>query len=91
MTLDLAQMVLEVLEVRKNPKPTQFYMLNIFDFYNYPQKSSPGVVRALGLLLAVYGPGLGPDGPGGPEKPYTYQVLHSKHLWFLQLFPKIKP
>ena len=58
-----------VLEVPKNPKPTQFYMLNIFVFYNYPQKSSPGVVLALGLLLAVYGPGLGPDGPGGPEKP----------------------
>ena len=56
MALDLAQMVLEV---RKNPKPTQFYMLNIFDFYKYPQKSSPGVVLALGLLLAVYGPGPG--------------------------------
>ena len=66
MALDLAQMVLEVW---KNPKPTQFYMLNIFDFYNYPQKSSPGVVLALGLLLAVYGPGPGPDGPGGPEVP----------------------
>ena len=66
MALDLAQMVLEV---RKNPKSTQFYMLNIFDFYNYPQKSSPGVILALGLLLAVYGPGPGPDGPGGPEKP----------------------
>ena len=58
-----------VLEVPKNPKPTQFYMLNIFDFYNCPKKSSPGGVLALGLLLAVYGPGLGPDGPGGPEKP----------------------
>ena len=66
MALDLAQMVLEV---QKNPKPTQFYMLNIFGFYNYPQKSSPGVVLALGLLLAVYGPGPGPDGPGGPEVP----------------------
>ena len=44
-------------------------MLNIFYFYNDPKKSSPGVVLALGLLLAVYGPGLGPDGPGGPEKP----------------------
>ena len=66
MALDLAQMVLEVW---KNPKPTQFYMLNIFDFNNFPKKSSPGGVLALGLLLAVYGPGLGPDGPGGPEKP----------------------
>ena len=66
MALDLA---LIVLEVWKCLKPTHFYMLNIFGFYNYPQKSSPGVVLALGLLLAVYGPGLGPDGPGGPEKP----------------------
>ena len=66
LALDLAQMVLEI---RKNPKPTQIYMLNIFGFYNYPQKSSPGVVLALGLLLAVYGPGPGPDGPGGPEVP----------------------
>ena len=66
MALDLAQMVLEV---RKNPKPTKVYMLNIFGFNNFPQKSSPGVVLALGLLLAVYGPGLGPDGPGCPEKP----------------------
>ena len=65
MALDLAQMVLEV---RKNPKPTKFYMLNIFYFYNYPKKSSPGVVLALSLLQAVYGPGLGPDGPGCPEK-----------------------
>ena len=66
LALDLAQMVLEV---RKNFKPTQFYMLNIFGFKNFPKKSTPGGVLALGLLLAVYGPGLGPDGPGGPEKP----------------------
>ena len=65
MALDLAKMVLEIW---KNPKPTQFYMLNIFGFYNFPKKSSPGVALALGLLLAVYGPGLGPDGLGGPEK-----------------------
>ena len=65
MALDLAQMVLEV---RKYPKPTQFYMLNIFGFNNFPKKSSPGVVLVISLLLAVYGPGLGPDGPGGPEK-----------------------
>ena len=58
-----------VLEVRKNPKPTQFYMLNIFDFNNFPQKSSPGVVLVLGLLLAVYGPGPDPDGPGGQAVP----------------------
>ena len=71
MALDLAQMVLEV---RKNPKPTKFYMLNIFGFNNFPQKSSPGVVLALGLLLAVYGPGPGPDGPRCLEKPKTNPV-----------------
>ena len=66
MALDLAQMVLEV---RKNPKPIQFNMLNIFDFNNFPKISRPGVVLALGLLLAVYGPGPDQDGPGGPEVP----------------------
>ena len=65
MALDLTQLVLEN---RKNLKPTQFYMLNIFGFNNFPKKSSPGVVLALGLLLAVYGPGLGPDSLGGAEK-----------------------
>ena len=64
--LVLAQMVLVGL---KSLKPTHFYMLNIFCLNNFPKKSSPGGVLALGLLLAVYGPGLGPDGPGGPEKP----------------------
>ena len=66
MALDLAQMVLDVLE---NLKPTQFYRLNSLCYNNFAQKSSPGGVLALGLLLAVYGPGLGPDGPGCPEKP----------------------
>ena len=66
MALDLAQMVLEN---RKDLRPTQFYMLNIFGFNNFPQKSSPGVILAHGLLLSVYGPGPGPDGPGGPEVP----------------------
>ena len=66
MALDLAQMVLDV---RNNLKPTQFYMLNIFCLNKFLTKSSPGGVLALGLLLAVHGPGLGPDGPGGPEKP----------------------
>ena len=66
MALDLAQMVLEV---QKCHKPTMFYMLNIFCFNNFPKKSSPGGVLAFGLLLAVYGPGPGPDGPGGPEVP----------------------
>ena len=66
MALDLAQMVLDV---RKNLKPTQFYLLNNLCYNNFAQKSSPGGVLALGLLLAVYGPGPGPDGPGGPEVP----------------------
>ena len=66
LALDLAQMVLDV---RKNLKPTQFYMLNNLCYNNFSQKSSPGGVLALGLLLAVYGPGLGPDGPGCLEKP----------------------
>ena len=66
MALDLAQMVLDV---GKNLKSTQFYLLNNLCYNNFAQKSSPGGVLALGLLLAVYGPGLGPDGPGCPEKP----------------------
>ena len=66
MALELAQMVLDV---RKNLKPTQFYMLNNLCYNNFAQKSSPGGVLARGLLLAVYGPGPGPDGSGGPEVP----------------------
>ena len=66
MALDLAQMVLDV---RKNLKPTQFYLLNNLCYNNFAQKSSPEGVLACGLLLAVYGPGLGSDGPGDPEKP----------------------
>ena len=88
MALDLAQMVLEN---RKNLRPTQFYMLNIFGFNNFPQKSSPGVVLALSLLLAVYGPELGPDGPGDPEKPQTNPVLYAEELWVQQLSQNIDP
>ena len=66
MALGLAQMVLDF---RKNLKPTQLNMLNNICFNNFAQKSSPGGVLALGLLLAVYGPGSDPDGPGGPEVP----------------------
>ena len=61
MALGLAQMVLDVWE---NIKLIQFYMLNTISFNNFSQKSSRGGVLALGLLLAVYGPGHGPDGPG---------------------------
>ena len=56
------------LDVRKYHKPTQFYMLNNLCYNDFAQKSSPGGVLALGLLLAIYGPGLGPDGLGGLEK-----------------------
>ena len=70
LTLHLAQIVLEV---RKYLKPTQFFIPNSISFYNYAQKSILWVVLALVLLLAVFGtgpgPGLDPDGPGGPEKP----------------------
>ena len=66
MALDLAQMVLKSW---KNLRPTQFCMLNIFDFNNFPKKSSPGGVLALLLLLAVYGSGLQPDGPEEPKEP----------------------
>ena len=58
-----------VLVVRKSLKPTHFYMLNIFCLNNFPKKFNPGGVLALGLLLAVYYLGPGPDGPGGPEEP----------------------
>ena len=58
-----------VLVVRKSLKPTHFYMLNIFCLNNFPKKLNPGGVHALGLLLAVYDPGPGPDDPGGVEEP----------------------
>ena len=64
-------------------------MLNIFCLNNFPKKSSPGGVLALGLLLAVYGPGLGPDGPGGPEEPETNPVLHAEQPLLQQLSQKI--
>ena len=66
MALGLAMMVLDV---QKNLKPTQFYLLNNLCYKHFAQKSSTGGVLACGRLLAVHGPGLGPDGPGCPEKP----------------------
>ena len=60
MAFGLAMMVLDV---QKNLKSTQFSLLNNLCHNNFAQKSSPGGVLALGLLLAVYSPGLGPDGP----------------------------
>ena len=86
MALGLAQMVLDV---RKNLKPTQFYLLNKLCYNNFTQKSSPGGVLALGLLLADYGPGRGPDGPGGPEEPETNPVLHAEQPLLQQLSQKI--
>ena len=71
MALDLAQMVLDVW---KNPKPTLFMNLDNFCFNNFVQNLSPGGVLALGLLLAVYGPGPGPDGPRCLETPKTNPV-----------------
>ena len=65
MALGLAQMFHDGWE---NIIPTKFYMLSNIWFINFAQKSSPGGALALSLLLAVYGPGLGPDGPGCPEK-----------------------
>ena len=52
MALDLAQMVLGV---RKNLKPTQFYMLNKLWFNNFPKKLIPGDVRAQVLQEPVGG------------------------------------
>ena len=48
-------------------KQLSFTILTTFVETTLPKISIPGGVLALGLLLAVYGPGLGPDGPGGPE------------------------
>ena len=63
--LGLAQMVLDVQKIFKS---TEVYMLNNICLNNFAQKTSPEGVLVLGLLLAVYGPGLGPDGPGCQEK-----------------------
>ena len=88
MALGLAMMVLDV---QKNLKPTQFYLLNNLCYNNFAQKSSPGGVLARGLLLAVHGPGLGPYGPRCPEKLYTKPVLYAEQHLFQQLCPEIKP
>ena len=63
-------------------------MLNIFDFNNFPKKSSPGVVLALGLLLAVYGPGLGPDSLGGAEKNPKPTKFYMLNIFGFNNFPK---
>ena len=58
----------EILNVGNHLKPIQFYMLSNFSVTKCAQKSTPGGVLALLLLMAIYGPGLGPDGPGEPEE-----------------------
>ena len=62
----MAQMVQDVW---KHLKATQGFKLNKLCFNNFAQITSPGAVLALGLLLAVFGPGPRPDGPGGPKVP----------------------
>ena len=66
LALDMAQMVLDVWE---HLKAAQVFMLNKLCFNNFAQITSPEAVLALGLLLAVFGPGHGSDGPGCLEKP----------------------
>ena len=66
MVLDLAQMVLAV---RKHLQMTNMIILDNFGFKKCLKKSISGDVLDLGLHLAVLGAGLGPDGPGCPEKP----------------------
>ena len=52
-----------VLAVWKHLQMTNIFMLED----NFPRKSIPGNVLALGLHLTVLGAGLGPDGPCCPE------------------------
>ena len=59
----------EVLNVGTHLKPILFYMLSNFCVTKCAQISTLGGVLALLLLLAIYGSGLGPDGPGEPEEP----------------------
>ena len=54
----------EILNVGNHLKPIQFDMLSNFCVTKCAQKSTPGGFLALLLLLAVYGSGLSPDGPG---------------------------
>ena len=56
------------LDAPKHVKAVLFFMLNNYSLNNFDQESSPRDVLALSLLLAVYDPGLGPDGPGFLKK-----------------------
>ena len=71
--MDMTQMALDVW---KNWKPAQFIILDNFCLNNFSKKSIPGEVLALGLLLAVFGLGHDPDGPGCPEKLETSPVYY---------------
>ena len=59
--------------VHKHLKSTQFFIPTSFCFYNFAKKINPLGCPYSYLILAVFGaepgPGLDPDGPGGPEKP----------------------
>ena len=55
-----------VIQFQKN---TLFIIHNSLYLNIFAKESIPGGVLALDLLLTVYGPGLGPDGPGCLEKP----------------------
>ena len=67
MALDLAQMVLEV---RKNPKPTQVYMLNKLCFKHFPKKLIPGDVRAQVLQEPVGGSHAGQGRKSGVQQAF---------------------
>ena len=49
-------MAQKVLDVQKNLKSTQLILLNNICFSNFVQKSTPGGVLVVSLLLGVYGP-----------------------------------
>ena len=64
-------------------------MLNILCFKKFPKKPSPGGVLSKGLLLAVYGPGLGIDGPGAPKEPYTLIIFYKNVFFYKKLRLKL--
>ena len=66
-----------VMAVQKHLQITNMIMLDNFYHYNFPSKSIPGEVLALGQLLGVYDAGYGPDGPGCLEKPSNDQHDHA--------------
>ena len=65
--LDFTQMVLDV---RKNLKPTQFYMLNNLCFNNFFKKSIPGDVRAQVLQEPVGGSHAGQGRKSGVHRTF---------------------